>query len=743
MLLPALIPAFLFFFTFLFYLRTHCASFNINDSGETIMVCDQLTISHSPGYPLHTLWGRVNCLLPLGEPMLRVTFSSMVTATLSVVFVYWILRMLLQSVFIPADSINTIAEDQRPGPWLWEIPSVFGALVFAFSYQQWFQACGAKGGIYTLNTLLTVAMLYLFFKMRERSWFIKSFLLMGFLYGLSLAHHWPNQFVMAPAYLWFFFSSQKRVPFKDVLTSLLRPFDLWEKIRNIVSAFGSVNFIRVFTLGIISLSVYLYLPLRAIQDPIINWWDPRTLDRLWGTVIRKGYLGTGDVHGMATYVRNLKRFWMHAEHQFGGGFTFVLYALAIWGFIWLWNKKQRKDALGLSILGAGVFFGIILFNNPLEGYQWTIDNFFTPVFLVVAMFAAAGIAGLCEAFSKKWPNYYAPLVISAFCLSFASMPLILNYMATDKVVDGQTVYQSVDQSRYVSSYDEGMNMLKTVNRDGVIICNGDIDILPLWYLQHVEHKRPEVVVFTMQLIPYDWFREPLFKKFPFLKVPVGYDVRPETVVQDMINMHAQDRSFYFTNIFTAPWMQKDDPAVPEGFLWRIVKTKNLDYAFTSRRLNVLWATYRLRDMEAPERGYWDEYTDVMKDSYGIGYDFTGYFSLINKMPDVALWSFNNALKYRQPQTQSRIYAMLGETYMALSRPQSAVNSFQMAIQKGAQDSHIFARLGDAFSGMSDFSDAQSAYRTSLNINPQDAVALAGVSMIEKIQNAHGGKDKRS
>ena len=88
-----------------------------------------------------------------------------------------------------------------------------GALVFAFSYQHWFQACGAKGGIYTLNTFLSVFMLYLFFKMREKGWFIKSILLMGFLYGLSLAHHWPNQMVMAPAYLWFFLASQKREPF--------------------------------------------------------------------------------------------------------------------------------------------------------------------------------------------------------------------------------------------------------------------------------------------------------------------------------------------------------------------------------------------------------------------------------------------------------------------------------------------------------------------------------------------------
>src|SRR5580658_9805363 len=101
-----LIPVFLFFFVFEVYLLTHCASFNINDSGETIMVCDLLTISHSPGYPLHTLWGRVNCLLPLGKPMLRVTFCSMVTGTVSVIVVYWFLKMMFQGIFTSPNSLQ-------------------------------------------------------------------------------------------------------------------------------------------------------------------------------------------------------------------------------------------------------------------------------------------------------------------------------------------------------------------------------------------------------------------------------------------------------------------------------------------------------------------------------------------------------------------------------------------------------------------------------------------------------------
>ena len=117
------------------------------------------------------------------------------------------------------------------------------------------------------------------------------------------------------------------------------------------------------------------------------------------------------------------------------------------------------------------------------------------------------------------------------------------------------------------------------------------------------------------------------------------DIRPETVVQDMITQHLKDRAFYYTNIFTAQWLRDpqwlqshpEDQALPDGFLWRLVGSKGLNYAFTTQRLNRLWDTYRLRDMEPPERGYWDEYTDVMKDSYGIGYDFTGYFALMNHM----------------------------------------------------------------------------------------------------------------
>lgn len=821
------IPVALFFIVFYFYLRTHCATFNINDSGETIMVCDLLTISHSPGYPLHTLWGRVNCLLPIGKPMFRVTFCSLITGTISVTVIYLTLKMMFRGIFAPSET-STDSADIKQGAWIWQVPALFGALIFAFSYQHWFQSGGAKGGIYTLNTLMSVCMLFLFFKMKENGWFIKSFLLMGFLYGLSLAHHWPNQLVLAPAYFWLIVNNQTKTPLIDIHRWFIHPaylisvgviacfsfaikflisFSFVEALKVFATAlfiilalsifvwsvavvlrflggifvlctaigmlfvvflsmgiahrliplpvlgsglviflvsailiriFNFKYYLHAFVLGFLSLSIYIYLPIRATQDPLVNWWNPQTLNRLVGTVLREGYKGIGDVRSWTTIIRNWERFWMHAQHQFGDIFTYLVLVLAAWGFYWLFRKKQWAAGIGFLAFGGGVFMGVMLFNNPLEGYQWTLDNFFSPVFLMISIYAAAGIASICEWAIREWPERRTALYTTSFCLGFALMPLTLNYKATESIApNGQSTYKGADQSRYVSSYDEGMNMLKTVNDDAVILCNGDIDILPLWYLQYVEGKRPKVVSFTMQLIPYDWYREPLFKRSPFLRVPVGQDIRPETVVQNMIEQHKNERSFYFTNIFTAPWMREKNAAIPDGFVWRMVNTKNLNYPFTTQRLNGLWSTYRLRDMDVPDRGYWDEYTDVMKDSYGIGHDFTGYFAFMNKMPDLALWSFGNALKFRQPQTLVRIYMMLGETYMALGDPGAAINNYQETLRRDPRNPYVYAKVGDAFLAMRNYPDAEAAYRQALALNPQQGEAVTGLQELNKVRGIRG------
>ncbi|HVM31684.1 MAG TPA: DUF2723 domain-containing protein [bacterium] len=743
-----IISVLLFFFTFFFYLRTHCASFNINDSGETIMVCDLLTVGHSPGYPLHALWGRVFCLFPLGQPMFRVTLCSMFTGAVAVVVLYWTLKLCLKEhLFAGGRPI----QDNHPSGivvshWLYEWPALFGSLCFAFSYQHWFQVGGCKGGIYALNTFFSLMMLFLVFKMREQGWFIRAFYLMGFVFSLGLAHHWPSSGVLVPCLFWLLVHSQNRVPVSEFLGLLVNPLailsvvsvfafsflvtggnwilgmaftSLFVACYTAVRIFGYTHFFRFFSLCVVGITPYLYLPFRSVKHPIVNWWNPTNFDRLWGTIIRKGYQDIGEKRGIVTFVRNIKRFWFHAHDQFGTLFSYVVFALVIYGLYWFW-KKQRANAIGFFLFAFAVFIAVLLFPNPLEGYQWTLDNFFTPVFMIFSILAAAGMAGLIQIAFNRFPDIRARGAIGGFCLGLAFLPMELNYHADD-------------QSRYVSAYDYGVNMLKSVNRNAVIFCNGDIDILPLWYMQYVLGKRPEVVSFTMQLIPYDWYRDPLMERSPFLYVPVGQDVRPETVVQDMINAHSDEKSFYYTNIFTADWMRNNNPSVPEGFMWRMTNSKDLGYPFDSKRLNQYWSTYRLRYMDDPERGYWDEYTDVMKDSYGIGYDFTGYFAYMNKLPEAALWSFNNALKFRQPQTKARIYMMMGETYLSMNNGAAAIPCYEEVLKREPNNPYAISRIGKCYTLLKDYGNADQAYRLALSVNPQQKEALDGLQELSDLE----------
>lgn len=727
--------ALIFFLSMALYLRTHCATFNINDSGETILACHRLTVEHSPGYPLHCLIGRVFCLVDAGQPMFRVTWLSVVCSSLALVFFFLTIRLLLQR----------LAENKEEASFWASLAAFFGTMMFAFSYQHWFQAGGAKGGIYTLNTLFTVMILYFVFKCRDAAWGEKTPRLCAFIYGMGLAHHWPNQVVMVPAYLWLYVTSQSSYVLNRAWRLLRHPWvwfflvflglsasavseslvkgaaltGLSAGLMALLGLWGAKRWLQVLSLFLLGASAYLYLPFRARLEPIVNWWDPDTFRRFWETVIRKGYQGIGDPRSLETLKRNLKRFGEQAVDQFGSFWSFGVYLLAAFGVYWLWKKGRRAEAVGVAALGFNVWVGVMVFNTPAEGYQWTLDNFFTPVFLSISFLSAAGLFGMVQKFSKMPLFAGRKKAAAVVVLLLTIQPFLLNFHRSD-------------QSRYVSAYDYGVNMLRTANRDAVIICNGDIDILPLWYLQYVQGLRPEVISFTMQLIPYNWFRDPFFARYPDIRVPVGMDVRPETVVQNMILVHGSEKSFYFTNIFTAPWMRVKNPSsFPEGFLWRIAATKNLNFPMTQEHHQRLWSGYRLRWLNAPERGYWDEYTDVMKDSYGIAHDFLGYWGLQNNMVEFAEWSFRRASELRQEKLLPRIRFLLAQIYLGRGKPHDAVRELEKILAWSKQDASVYYFLGRAYHALGRLEEARRAYETALLLKPnfpearRDLQALTG------------------
>ena len=171
----------------------------------------------------------------------------------------------------------------------------------------------------------------------------------------------------------------------------------------------------------------------------------------------------------------------------------------------------------------------------------------------------------------------------------------------------------------------------------------------------------------------------------------------------------------------------------EGYLWRLVNTLGLNYPFTSKRMNELWGSYRLSDFSAADKRYWDEYSDFLKDTYGIAFHHTGLMAYSYKMYDVALWCFNNALKLRVPWILPQIYQSLGETYLAMSDPNNALANYQETLKRDPQNPYAYAKEGLAYLMMNQITNAKTAFQTSLSINPNQKEALSGLQQLKDLE----------
>src|SRR5262245_44012885 len=131
---PRALLVLLFLLSFAAYSLTLGPSLYRNDSPETITACVTLGVSHAPGYPFHSLLGRLFSFLCIANPALTLNLFSAVLSALAVCLFAVNLWLL-----IPLPYFGRLS---RPAAVL------AGSLLFACSPGYWNASLSAKGGIY-------------------------------------------------------------------------------------------------------------------------------------------------------------------------------------------------------------------------------------------------------------------------------------------------------------------------------------------------------------------------------------------------------------------------------------------------------------------------------------------------------------------------------------------------------------------------------------------------------------------
>ncbi len=449
------------------YLSTLAPTVLEADGGEFQFVPWLPGIAHPTGYPLYVLLGWLwTHLLPLGEVAWRMNLLSAVLAAAAIGITYAVARQILDA---------TLPRTPYPARLL---AAITAAATFAVSHAWWTQTIIAE--VYALHTLFITTILWLAInlattpatKNRPLKWGWLALLV-----GLGLTHH-RTVVLLLPALAVF----------------------LWFRYRAAAPTTPRHGFIYAALL-LCPLLLYLYLPLIAPYTPYatlnLSQNQPlvlydNSLTGFWQHITATVF--SGELQPAAAGIERLQLAWQLLLLQVGSTGA----ALAAGGLLTLWQRR-RFDLLLLTGL-TGLTF--VAFN--LVYFIGDVFVLFIPVWLMVCLWLGLGSLGLAHWLAHTFVKGKTGQVNSSPALENMDRNLgrriysliIIGLTALGLLLPlslGLTRYAEVNQAPNTTARDRWQAILaEPLLPDAVLLSNDRNEIMPLWYYQYVEGRRPDL-----------------------------------------------------------------------------------------------------------------------------------------------------------------------------------------------------------------------------------------------------------
>lgn len=418
------------------YAVTAPRTVGLEDDGLFILSSYFLGVEHPPGYPLHTLLGKLFTYLPFGSVAYRVHLLSAVLGALSCGAVFLCARRLMSG----------------------RLPAYVAALGLGFSQVFWSQAIIAE--VYTLNTFFFFTLVYLGLRLApphadaaSTPHAVRRLAAMALVFGLSLSNHWPLMLLVAPG-------------FAVLLFPLLR-----------AKLLAMPLFLLMVALGLLP---YAWLVVNSWGGLVISFYGPlQTWDEFWYFVSRQGYANI-DASPATNWLDHLSYFRFVGEVVLLQ-FAIVGAGLAALGFWQQWRLWGPRVSLFLTLCFVMPTFVLTL----LLGFEY--DSIHKHMFHVYPL-PAYGVAALWMALGASWLVERLRLSLrqaAAGAVLVLALVLAVGLHSNWKADSGWG-------ARYAEV------VLKNLPRDAIVFGGGDADLAPIAYFHMIEGRRPDITLYQPQ-----------------------------------------------------------------------------------------------------------------------------------------------------------------------------------------------------------------------------------------------------
>ena len=495
----------------LLYSWTLAPAVTLVDSGELIVAARSLGVAHPPGFPLYIMLAHLASLVPIGSVAWRVNFASalfaalasgmltLVVAELMIIGSYLaaLKRWLRKKTARKSKKISPHAigahDDAASNPLMVLAPALVSGLLLAFSRTLWSYATVAE--VYTLNTLLILVIFFLMLQWRRR--IIEDerrmstnpdstrpapaipdydFLLYAaaFVFGLALGVHHVTVALMLPALAGIVYKTEG-----------LRFF-----------ASKRLLYAALFSLAAL-LAVYSYLPFAASRMPVINWGDPRSLEKVWWHITGKQYQVF-----LSFTPQNMGKqaveFGKLALREFGLWWLPVALAFAITGFANTF-KRDRTTFWFLALIVIGDIAYALSYDIAEDK-----DAYYLPTFISMAIAAGFGVRGLLQLALSRRPHARRLYILAV--LPVLLLPTI--------ALAGSWPFNNRRHDFIAHDYVE--NILSTIEPNGLLLTLDWQVASPMLYAREVEEHRRDVKVVDVNLLRRSWYFDYLRRAYPDL-----------------------------------------------------------------------------------------------------------------------------------------------------------------------------------------------------------------------------------
>lgn len=453
------------------------------DTGELSLAAWTLGVAHPTSYPLYVLGGHLFQLLPLGDPGYRLALLSCAAAAAAAGLAFGLCR-------------------KRWGL----LPAAGAALLLGLG--PGYRALAQVQEMYSLWTAAAVLLMGLAWRSHDR-YEERAWLALCFIFGVALTNR-LDLLLWAPGLLWLALSRpESPAPAWAGLALLAFPAALWLTGSNFLILpllAGTLWFLgpregrwawlaRSAAFGLLGLSCYLYLPLRSLRAPLLDWNHPADLSNFAESLLRTRYGGTLDLLSKSyargeNFDENLVLYARHLWRCFSlPGLLAVVAGAA------LCARTQPRRFLGMLAcwLWSGPLF-LLLANMPPNPHAAVIvEPHYLLSDLVLVLWAAEGLAPLSAL--PRWAQAVAAVALGAGLFSGGR-------------------FETNMRRWHLYDYDYARNVMRCAPLGATIVAKKDVQLYSLWHHQGVLGLRPDLKLVSQGLAGSPWYQAGLRRAHP-------------------------------------------------------------------------------------------------------------------------------------------------------------------------------------------------------------------------------------